>query len=159
MRKEWTNIDKSGWPRGTWDSEPDKVQWKDKATGLPCLAVRHPTLGHWCGYVGVTAGHPAHRKEYGDAVVDSVEVHGGLTFAAGCSHGTDPGKGICHVPAPGEPDDVWWFGFDCAHLGDMSPGMGRVSFDPSAFYKHLPFVERECTELAAQIAALAERPA
>ena len=24
---------------------------------------------------------------------------------------------ICHIPGPGRPKDVWWFGFDCAHSG------------------------------------------
>lgn len=38
--KQWTTIDKSAWPRGAWDDEPDKVQWQDPATGLPCLIDR-----------------------------------------------------------------------------------------------------------------------
>lgn len=45
-------VDKSGWARGVWDSEPDKIQWQDAETGLPCLIVRGP-VGALCGYVGV----------------------------------------------------------------------------------------------------------
>ena len=32
-------------------------------------------------------------------------------------------SGICHIPDQGEPDDVWWLGFDCLHGGDLAPGM------------------------------------
>jgi hypothetical protein len=54
---EWTNRDKSEWARGPWDHEPDKMQWQDEATGLPCLIVRGPA-GALCGYVGVGPTHP-----------------------------------------------------------------------------------------------------
>jgi len=73
-------VDKSEWPRGVWDHEPDKVQWQDEDTGLPCLIVRNP-VGALCGYVGVPEGRPCHGKEY-DTV--DVECHGGLTFAGPC---------------------------------------------------------------------------
>ena len=43
--KEYRFVDKSDWDRGPWDDEPDKVQWQDVATGLPCIAVRNDTLG------------------------------------------------------------------------------------------------------------------
>jgi hypothetical protein len=41
-------VDKSWWPRGPWDDEPDKVQWPDEATGLPCMVKRGP-VGSFCG--------------------------------------------------------------------------------------------------------------
>jgi hypothetical protein len=41
---------------GDWMGEPDKAQWPDPSTGLPCLAVRN-RFGVWCGYVGVSPGH------------------------------------------------------------------------------------------------------
>ena len=53
-----------------------------------------------------------HGKDYNAL---DVEVHGGLTYAGECS------GSICHVPKPGEPDNVFWFGFDCAHAYDLSP--------------------------------------
>src|SRR5690349_7808688 len=73
--------DRSKWPAGEWDGEPDKKQWQDKATGLPCLANRQPRTGHWCGYVGVPKSHPLYGKEYDKADVD---VHWGLTFSDKC---------------------------------------------------------------------------
>lgn len=56
--------DKSAWGPGPWQEEPDKVQWLDEASGLPCLAVRNEQYGNWCGYVGVSAGHPLYEVEY-----------------------------------------------------------------------------------------------
>jgi hypothetical protein len=158
------------WPRGSWDNEPDKAQWPDPATGLPCLAVRN-RFGNWCGYVGVTSDHPLYCKQYGD--IEDINVHGGLTFSAGCH----PGGHICHVPEPGEPDDVWWLGFDCGHAGDFSPGQyallqdlkrkqaARGEKDPFELppfpknmrwmlrehYRTLRYVQLECADLAAQL--------
>lgn len=139
--------DRTGWAAGPWDKEPDKVVWKDKLTGMPCMIVRNG-LGALCGYVGVAEGHPYFGKHY-DAV--DVDVHGGLTYAHKCA-GT-----ICHVPAAGEPDHVWWFGFDCAHAWDLCPGMEARSralgFPPKRddVYRDIPYVKRQCRKLAQQL--------
>ena len=29
QKKTWTNLDRSKWPTGPWDGEPDKVQFQD----------------------------------------------------------------------------------------------------------------------------------
>jgi hypothetical protein len=116
---EERNVDKSAWGDGPWQNEPDKKQWVDEETGLPCLIVRNGH-GALCGYVGVPNGHPWYGVSYDDVRVEGdewPEVHGGLTFSDKCQEG---GK-ICHKVEPGEPDDVWWLGFDCAHSGDMWP--------------------------------------
>jgi len=55
--KEWKFDDKSGWPSGEWNSEPDRKQWEDADTGLPCVILRGP-MGALCGYVGVSSDHP-----------------------------------------------------------------------------------------------------
>lgn len=106
-------IDRTGWGPGAWDAEPDRDEWHDEATGLPCLVVRNK-LGALCGYVGAPPGHPWHRLPGSSDALEDVDVHGGVTFANSCH------PPICHTPAPGEPDDVWWIGFDCAHCGDPS---------------------------------------
>jgi len=137
-------IDKSTWGAGPWQTEPDRVEWTH--ADLPCLAVRNH-FGAWCGYAAVPPGHPLHGKHY-DAV--DVDAHGGLTYAGACS------GHICHVPKPGEPDDVWWFGFDCAHAFDVMPGMdaywrgcGRLPIDgPECTYKTLAYVQAETNQLA-----------
>lgn len=161
--KTWTFVDKSTWGDGPWQGEPDKAQWIDKATGLPCLVVRHPDMGHWCAYVGVSQGHPNFEKEYDDVGAD---VHGGLTYADHCRGGE---HGVCHIVEPGEDDHVWWLGFDFAHSGDKSPGadaklrvlgMGvfarQISdaFDGIKFEDHywtFPEVQAECAALAEQL--------
>lgn len=198
--KEYRTIDKSEWPRGEWINEPDKKQWTDEETGLPCLIVRTPWGGNLCGYVGVTSNHPFHGKEYSVDGLE-IEVHGGLTFASGCaSHSEESfqkwrtymidskpeaakypqgdaarrwkdsghliddyaawcdfitSRSICHIPGEGEPDSVWWFGFDCAHAWDISPATDRNYHGSDSEYRDFDYVTRECQSLARQLAALA----
>lgn len=154
-------IDKTGWERGEWDLEPDKVQWQDEATGLPCLIVRGPS-GALCGYVGVPVGHPWHGADYDSCGRYSPkpegyepdwypDVHGGLTYASGCNHPDDQARGICHVPGDGEPDDTWWLGFDCAHAGDHCPKYSAYSTRwPDDAYRDIDYVRGECQKLAKQ---------
>jgi len=149
--REYRTVDKSGWRRGPWDAEPDKAQWIDPATGLDCLLVRNG--GALCGYVGLPPEHPWHGEDYCNVPVD---VHGGLTFAAACADTDDESRHICHVPQPGRPHDVWWFGFDCAHGGDLDPRPERYDFDfdwPSE-YRDVAYVQSECVRLAKQLAAV-----
>jgi hypothetical protein len=153
----WINRSELGWPSGEWDGEPDKVHWKDQQTGLDCLAVRNPRAGNWCGYVAVREGHPAFESSYGSVDVD---VHGGLTFAGFCQETDGEHRGVCHVPYPGDPDRVWWLGFDCAHAWDYSPRDAQLAIEGSdcfrqgydEHYRTLPYVKLECRKLAAQLA-------
>lgn len=156
--KTWTNIDKSKWERGTWDQEPDKVQWIDEVSGLDCLAVRKPNHGAWCGYVGVPESHRYFGKHYDDCGAD---VHGGLTFAGACEDGAQEGEGICHVAEPGRPDKIWWLGFDCVHVGDLAPahrklaltyGFSDLSSGHEDVYRTFDYVKAECARLAEQLA-------
>ena len=162
--KEYRTFDKSVWGDGPWLTEPDKMQWQDEATGLPCLIVRNTRVtGALCGYVGVAEGHPDFEKGYDNV---EVEVHGGLTFAAFCTQSDDEGSHICHKPSPGEPDHVWWLGFDCSHSGDIAPAMEaryrKSPLGPTMYgagweetYKGFGYVKAEVTRLAAQIHARA----
>lgn len=146
-------IDKSTWGPGPWQDEPDRVDFTH--AGLTCLALR----GHhgvWCGYVAVPPGHPLHGTVYQDI---DVQVHGGLTYS---QTGARP---IGHVPAPGDPDAVWWIGFDCGHdVRDRLPGMEaclRAAQIPPLpplppgcedVYRDLPYVRGEIRSLADQLA-------
>lgn len=157
IAKTYTTIDKSAWSRGPWDNEADKEQFVDEATGLPCLIVRNRG-GALCGYVGVPGGHPAFGKNYDDVTQDGggyIDVHGGLTFSDFCQPNQDESKGICHVPGDGEPDQVWWLGFDCAHCDDVSPGYDfRLPSFGEATYKTVDYVKAEIRKLAEQLATL-----
>lgn len=138
---------------GPWDNEPDKKQWLDPKTGYPCLIVRGP-MGALCGYVGVGKDHPCFEKECDEV---NVSVHGGLTFADRCQES----GAICHIVERGEDDKVWWLGFDCLHLGDLSPGMEYIRQRPEYeqfrhmgerdSYKDIGYVTNECRSLALQL--------
>lgn len=154
--KQWSFVDKSKWASGEWNDEPDKLQWADEATGLPCLIHRGPS-GALCGYVGVTESHPWFQMDY-DGI--DVNVHGGPTFSDMCQGEKENGGGICHVPGEGEPDHVWWFGFDCAHSGDLCPAYdSRDHWNDFSRYRDLDYVKRECGQLAAQLHAAAQQAA
>lgn len=150
--REWSFIDKSDWPKGEWHSEPDKVQFADATTGLPCLIVRGKA-GALCGYVGVAEGHPLYGVQYSDDSV-SLDAHGGITYSDFC-FGDPEGHTICHVAGDGEPDKVWWFGFDCLHLYDRVPKWSDN--DHGDAYRDIDYVKNECRQLAEQLAAPAMR--
>jgi hypothetical protein len=160
----YATVDKSEWGDGPWQNEPDKIQWRDEATGLPCLVNRGPS-GAWCGYVGVPPSHPAYEVDYDDVYelaggypdgYDRISVHGGLTYSRHCAHGPEESS-ICHVPEPGEPDNVWWLGFDCAHSGDLAP---RMVLDRSTVSDALEVMAHKMTdaELRATIEAILGNP-
>lgn len=145
---------REGWEEGPWDDEPDLVEWRNSALpGLALLAVRSHASGGLCGYAGVPPGHPAHGKPHQE-LEDAIDVHGGLTYSGACA------GHICHVPKPGEPDDVWWFGFDCGHAFDEGPALdalvrrhaGRPFKFEYAHYRPLAHVMGEVERLAAQLA-------
>lgn len=158
---------------GPWADEPDRVQWPDAETGLPCLLTRNPYYGSLCGYVGVPEGHPLHGRDYGEeAVYEALFAHGGVNFSQPCQ---EQEGGVCHIPGPGEPDSVWWFGFDCAHGGDLLPLMDRKPSEilgdylspalsgslakilqrlDSGEYRDLAYVKAQCASLAQQLKAL-----
>lgn len=162
--RTWHTTDKASWGPGPWQDEPDKEQFTDEVTDLPCLVKRSPLGGSLCGYVGVSEGHPWFGKNYGDVDAD---VHGSLTFSGFCQEGDDEAHTICHAPGPGEPDRVWWLGFDCGHAWDIAPAMEARDRErhwepihmPGTSYKPVAYVKAECARLAEQAAEAASVPA
>jgi len=152
---EYRTMDKSNWGPGPWQDEPDKKQWFDKETGYPCLIVRND-FGALCGYVGIPEDHPFYNKGY-DEVYDatqSLEVHGGLTFADFCHNTGDEKRAICHIG----DDKPWWFGFDCAHYGDMCPQIKYLFRFGEDFYEDVyrdfDYVTNQVKNLAKQLKEL-----
>lgn len=142
-------------PKGPWTTEPNRINFKSH--GLDCMLVRHSRSLHWCGYVGVPASHPDFGKDWGDV---AYRVHGGITYAKACQHH------ICHITDDPE-DKTWWFGFDCAHAGDLSPTSikwneewakkweaehGRKPIGCNDSYRDVAYVKRETQRLAKQVA-------
>lgn len=140
--------DKDSWGEGPWQNETDRLYWIDPSTSYPCLIRRVP-VGSLCGYVAVPPGHPAHGKSAGEV---DVTVHGGLTYASKCQ-----GE-ICHVPAEGASDDVWWLGFDCAHYGDLVPQTAAILRSVRTdkrirgeVYRDIDYVRQQVRSLAWQL--------
>ncbi len=136
-------VDRGGWGQGPWDSEPDKIQYIDEETGLPCI-IRRNDMGALCGYVGVSKGHPYYGKHWDEV---NPKVHGGITFTNKCQ---EDEHGICHKVESGEDDDVWWLGFDCAHAGDFVPRHSRL-MNEFEKYRDVNYVKDQISFLAKQL--------
>lgn len=70
---------------------------------------------------------------------------------------------VC-LPDSDEPDEIWWFGFDCAHACDLSPMLRALlpselgyGLNPNEKYRNISYVENECQSLAKQLKALDDR--
>lgn len=129
-------IDRTGWPSGPWDEEPDRIDFEH--AGFACLILRND-MGNLCGYVGVGPDHPFYGKDYEEIDAD---VHGGLTYCGTCR------PPICHVPKPGMTDDVFWFGFDCGHFRDLVPSMMKYGSIESHIYRDVSYVKSEINNFA-----------
>ncbi len=165
-----------------WLQEPNHLDWIDKETGLRCCIMRQVHGKHLCGYVEIPKTHILHKLTYRDQVPQLIQwkadqvlqqpigergiftlfmmafggreklevealfdVHGSLTFSGELSDRV--GK---------------WYGFDCAHSGDLSPGYQETLMDicPELLinrydeYRDMEYVKMECECLALQIKEL-----
>lgn len=119
------------------------LSWRDPATGLRCVAWRHPDLGFLCGYVGVPKDHPAYGRLDLD---DAVDVHGGVTFSE---------LGICADRFADDPF-LWYLGFDCGHAWDVVPALPMLSSIGETEYRNFDYVRRECEHLARQLSEMTD---
>jgi hypothetical protein len=139
---ETTTMDKSEWGPGPWQSEPDRVQFEDPDTGLPCLIIRSH-LGALCGYVGIPESHPLFGVSYTD--IENISVHGGLTFSD-------------NIEQDVETEKLWWLGFHCAHIYDLIPYQaptmrkhGLHDFGHKGIYRDINYVKYQIADLAKQL--------
>ena len=134
---------------GPWIDEPDREEFRSH--DLPCIIRRHKELGFLCGYVAVPPGHPLHGVSYQDAYqLVRLRAHGDVNYSKPCD------EDVCHVPAPGEPDDVWWFGFHCGYGWDYIPAHGPwLKREPDLeSYRDINYVRVAVEMLAIQLAAV-----
>lgn len=124
-------IDKSGYPLGEWDNEPDLVEWVHE--GLNCV-IRRNGLGALCGYVGVGKDHKFFKDDYNEH--GDLPAHYGLTFS---NHFDD--------------ESLWFFGMDASHSGDLSPVMMRYGAEFGS-YKNISFMINEVEQLAKALAEI-----
>jgi hypothetical protein len=115
--------------------KPSVLEKKWVYKGLKC-AVIFVRQSHRCGYVGLKKDHPYYGKDYDEIDVD---VHGGLTFG---DFGDD--KFL--------DKDLYWLGFDCAHLGDKT--LGSSFADDNERFWTLEEVVKETEKLADQLAKI-----
>lgn len=142
----WRNPDRRPRGDGPWTDEADKVAWIDQETGLGCIMLRQSD-GTLSGYVGVPPSHPLFGFEADALPVGLASgIHGGLTYARPCevnrferrAHGQprEERYTVCHTTYVRhvqeyrtvqttsdefEHEDLWWFGFDTSHPGDLVP--------------------------------------
>lgn len=105
------------------------------ASGLRAVVIM-TMMGHRCGYVGVDKSHALYGVSY-DKLYELgvyIEVHGGITYSDFSSS------------YPVE-SDLYWFGFDCAHVGDKTSGF---SF-PGDVLRSLDYCIGECEAMAYQL--------
>lgn len=144
--EEWNLVDKTSWGPGPWQDEPDRMEWADEETGIACLVVRN-VEGAFCGYVGVSKGHPWYGVHFYD-VDAGPDVHRELTYSNEC-------------PAADDPETLWWLGFHCSHARDLSPALLAIEKgkDPLLAYRlarirehqtYMPiaYVQAQCAVLA-----------
>ena len=117
-----------------WENEPDREEFEH--AGLKCLILRHSELKHLCGYVALVKGHSEYGKHYDEIVANP---HGGLTFA-------QEGNGLKWE------EGYWWVGFDCAHAGDLVPGVELLPLSTPLIYRDLTYVRAGVKSLAEQLA-------
>lgn len=160
--------DKRAWGDGPWLHEPDRVEWVHH--GVPCLMIRHPMHGSWCGYVGVDPRHrwhgqeapespllPRRRPSWTSLAEDEARAHGGITFV------TPSDEHFRLLSEPGRFKDFWWLGFDCGHAWDLSPGLRAMTARLTPHlglasslqeqYRDVDYVRAQCIALAEQVIA------
>lgn len=65
-------------------------------------------------------------------------------------------RAVCHKVEPGESDNIWWLGFDCAHAWDFIPGLTFHQSRQEEVYRDIAYVTTECEKLAKQLLKLEE---
>lgn len=127
-----------------------KIEKVFKYKDYECVIVGF-SLGHRCGYVGISKNHRYYGKDYDDL---QLYVHGGLTYSK-----LNPEFSI--------KSDKWWIGFDCMHREDgkdfdLIRELSLVEeyeyildlekrFPTGGIVRTIDFVENECKKLIDQL--------
>lgn len=155
---------KADWPSGHWQREDDIKAWNDVSTGYACAILRHPSLGHLCGYVQMPASHPLYTKSYNqraqfpkkwlDRKLKLAQDIGVISvFCASVNISDDMSEATldlifhCHGGLTYGRDG--WLGFDCGHAGDLTPCM--TFFAGEDKYRDMLYVTAQCERLAEQL--------
>lgn len=165
----------------TIKAEDKRKDWDWQYLNFKCRIKRNHSMA-LCGYVGVEKRNILFgrgmndRLEVGDVkevldvpVHDTPDIFGMLHEAFGDhEEGTVPVNmlfsahgGINFSQTMRDDEDTWWFGFDCAHAGDLSPMfvMGEMPvFMKGRFVDfHLKYTYRDFEYVKAEVQNLAEQ--
>ena len=122
-------INRTNWPAGPWDDEPDTLEFIDDFTGMEC-EIKRNFMGSLCGYVGIAPEHPYYGKTYSDPLLKKLDMHDGLT----CSR---------------RLNNKFWIELNCGHHGDLHPSQASMPTAPkNVTYKDIAYVKRELEHLA-----------
>jgi hypothetical protein len=158
-------------PPGEWETEPNVLEFTH--LGFECAVLRMLWSGQLNGYIGIGPSHPLYGKDYGDSVIATsdmldrqIKIGRDIGWvSAFCADPAEVGKPVrldlllhCHggltYSRSGEPgNNLWWFGFDTAHLGDLRPNddASRSRLRSEGTYRNLAYVRKECERLAKQL--------
>lgn len=153
-----------------WEHEPDHLSWV--YNDYACHIQRQGYSKTLCGYVEIPRGHPLHNIKYDALLPESLKAlndevmrgpFGGRSSlqalrmqANSPSAGDqfDVHKGVTYSGVgywlPKNYDQGFWYGFDCNHCGDFSPGYKDL-YDFEATYRNIAFVTYECNRLVDQL--------
>lgn len=152
-----------------WSNEPDDKDWE--CAGFKCQLRRNHS-GAWCGYVGLPKEHPLHgiksdekldmlKEMLANQLEEPIGENPGFTILLSCLSGhIDPTPGAILKVHWGitwsdyfrnDNTELWWYGFDCSHCDDMSPG--RPDYGT---YRDIEYATKECENLAHQLNSIVE---
>lgn len=122
-------IDKSKWPRGEWDNEPDYLEWTDESTGFSCQILRDPKAGFLKGVVDVeTLGRLFARNE--KEILQVLDI-GGMIEVEFYYY---------HIP------NILRTQFRCWNYHDLIPS-GNYWQSENATYKNIEYVKEGCRSI------------
>lgn len=158
-----TLFDKSDWPVGPWQTEPDK-RTLTTSVGLDAVLLRSPSAGHWVVYVGVPFNHPLHGLTTFDEIFvprSVVNAQNAAAIEAAFSAATDRAGEVSSritrsfqahrsilVVWHSEDPELDYFGLALAGPGDRSPRGGT-----GGAYRDVDFATQQAESLARQIEA------
>lgn len=169
-------FDKTRWPEGPWQTEPDAVAWVDGKSKLNCAMSRHELTGTWRGYVAVDPLHPLHGRSYRHriAIPESIRERAiemwrdfspvDMMLNAEWIKNNQAEIGLL-MPAHGsityageDTEGFWWFGFDCMHGLDIMPAVFEFipAFWSRQTYRDHDYVHGIVTRLASAIIELGQ---
>jgi hypothetical protein len=154
-----------------WENEPDQKRWTHDFSGYSCEILRHPSIGHLCGYVDLPDGHPLNGISYSEKFLAPRELIKGFTddeyaFEEVVTRWVKSPIDLVETSIEGlirvhggvtygrTKDGVTRIGFDCGHAWDVSP-KAPYSRDDDSTYRDIEYVTNETESLATQLHEIA----